>query len=96
MANRKDDDWPEDWDEWIGEALELERVPLETPEPDEVTPIAFRAYYSEIDAAGFHTGSRLALWWLMASRLRAFELLRTSDVVTDVRGSYIEWRVRVG
>lgn len=95
MPNRKDD-WPEDWDEWIGEALELERVPLETPEPEDVTPVAFRCYYDEIGQSSFSAGSRLAMWWLMASRLRAFELLHTSDLVCDIRASYVEWRVRVG
>ena len=91
---KHDDDWPEDWDRWFDDNLELERVPLETPEPDTV-PVAFRAYFSEIDAGGFGASTGTEQWWLMASRLRAFEILRTNDLVTDIRSSYIEWRVRV-
>ena len=93
MANR-DDDWPEDWEEWLSEGLELEQVPLETPD-EEVTPIAFRAYFDEVGAVELPTRNQRDLFWLMTSRLRAFELLGTNDLETTISPTFIEWRVRV-
>lgn len=92
MPSRKDDD---DWDYWdeLDHELQLAEVPLETPSAETV-PIAFRAHFDEVDTDGLEF-SRVALWWLMARRLRAFEVLRTSDLTTEIKSSYIEWRVRV-
>jgi hypothetical protein len=91
---KNDDDWPEDWEQWLDDGLELDQVPLETPE-HETVPVAFRAYFDEINATGFGARTGTEQWWLMASRLRAFELLRTNDLIADIRPTYIEWRVRV-
>lgn len=62
-------------------------------------PVAFRAYFADLDWDGFYrhvrSFSAMQRWWLMAKRLEAYERLGTDDLVATVRPSYVEWRVRV-